>query len=364
MSAKSKDIILLLGAGASVEAGIPSSDMMIGEIEKRIEAPGWNDFRDLYHQIKSAIHYAAGIKGKFKDDVQYNIETLVNTLYELERNEDHPIYPFVAAWNSRLLAHAGKNFETVRSFREKILDALKDWVQPENPSKAEYYDGLRQLQRAFQFPLRVFSLNYDLCVEKLAGENFRVETGFASIGEEHPWDWKRFDETNPQAAFPDIYLYKMHGSINWKRDDAGNLFCVDYSGGNIRPQQMQVIFGRDFKLEAADPYLFYAFEFRRCTLTASAILVIGYGFGDPHINKMLAQALRTPLAKRLLVIENMPDSKKASRKQQEIASRLDLKDEAANAVTVVTGTAKEFLKRVDIADAVLGCLPKEAAAEF
>lgn len=285
MKAKSKDLVLLLGAGASVEAGIPSSPKMIDEIEQQLGQRDWARFRDLYYQIKSAIHYAAGIKGKFgSSEVQYNIETLVNTLYELERNEDHPIYPFVAAWNSRLLTHAGNNFEHLRSFREKILETLKNWVQLEDPKTADYYSGLKPVQRALQFPLKVFSLNYDLCVEGLEEPGFKVETGFSAVGNS-PWEWKRFDETDPQAEYPEIYLYKMHGSINWKRDDAGNLICVSHSG-KIRPEQMQVIFGRDFKLEAADPYLFYAFEFRRCTLDARLILIVGYGFGDEHINKM------------------------------------------------------------------------------
>jgi hypothetical protein len=185
MTSKSRDIILLLGAGASVEAGVPSSPMMIGSIEKLLETQGWARFRQLYHQIKSAIHYAAGIKGRFNADVLYNIETLVNTLYELERNEDHPIYPFVAAWNSRLIAHAGSDFRNVKEFRDKIIEALQSWVQPEALGDEEYYPGLKQLQRGLQFPLKVFSLNYDLCVERLAGENFRVETGFTGIGKNY-----------------------------------------------------------------------------------------------------------------------------------------------------------------------------------
>lgn len=359
MKAKSKDIILLLGAGASVEAGIPSSPKMIGEIERLLGQRDWERFRDLYHQIKSAIHYAAGIKGKFGAEVQYNIETLVNTLYELERNEDHPIYPFVAAWNSRLLAYAGNNFEHLRSFREKILEALKNWVQLENPKTADYYSGLKPLQRALQFPLKVFSLNYDLCVEGLGEPGFRVETGFSAVGNSR-WEWKRFDETNPQAEFPEIYLYKMHGSINWKRDEAEDLICVGHSG-NIRPDQMQVIFGRDFKLEAADPYLFYAFEFRRCSLDARLIVVVGYGFGDEHINKMLIQAIRSEPKKRLLVIGNTADENRATQREEEIAKRLEV---SSDAVTVLTGTAKEFLGRADIVDAVTNAIPAEAKAEF
>lgn len=359
MKAKSKDIILLLGAGASVDAGIPSSPMMIGMIEDLLKRQDWSQFRDLYHQIKSAILYAAGIKGKFNNDVHYNIETLVNTLYELERNEDHPIYPFVAAWNSRFLTYAGNNFKELRSLREKILEALKGWVQLENPKTAEYYSGLQPFQHDLQFPIKVFSLNYDLCVESLSTADFRVETGFASVGQSR-WEWKRFDETYPEAEFPEIYLYKMHGSINWKRDETGNLICVNHSS-NIKPEQMQIIFGRDFKLEAADPYLFYAFEFRRCSLEARVIVVIGYGFGDEHINKMLVQAIRSDSSKRLLVVGNIPDETTASEYGAKLAAKLEV---STDAVRVLTGTAKNIFQRADFAQKVISVLPDEDKADF
>ena len=37
------------------------------------------------------------------------------------------------------------------------------------------------------------------------------------------------------------------------------LFSVEQTEGT-EPANTEVIFGRDFKLEAADPYLFYAYE--------------------------------------------------------------------------------------------------------
>ncbi len=366
MKSKSKDIIILLGAGASVQAGVPSSPMMIGSIEKLLETKKeWSPYCNLYHQIKAAIYYSAGIKGRFNANVMYNIETLVNTLHELERNEDHPIYPFIAAWNSRLIAHSGPDFRRVREFRDRIIEALQSWVQPENLDDAEYYSGLKRLQHDFQFPLRVFSLNYDLCVERLGEEKFRVETGFAGVGSRHRWEWKRFDETNPEAEPPEIYLYKMHGSINWKRDENADLISVNYSGSNIRPDEMQVIFGRDFKMEAADPYLFYAFEFRRCSLEARAIVTIGYGFGDEHINKMLIQALRGEPSKRLIVVGNVSDTAKTEARKKEIAAKLQVPAErVSSTIAVLQGTAKDFLKRADIADIVSGFLPPDTRVEF
>ena len=358
MKSKSKDVILLLGAGASVEAGVPSSQMMIEKIEQLLKTKGWDDFSDLYNQIKSAIHYAKGIQGVF-DHTFYNIETLVNTLYELERNEEHPIYPFIATWNSRLTELAGPNFRKVADFRDKIIEALQSWVQPED-ADADYYQGLKRLQGDLQFPLKVFSLNYDLCVEALAAEGFRIETGFTGVGKGHTWEWKRFDDSNPDNEPPEVYLYKMHGSINWKRDENGNLICVQYSGSNIRPNEMQVIFGRDLKLEAADPYLFYTFEFRRCSLEARLIVAIGYGFGDPHINKILSQALRSDSTKRLIVIGNSLNKDEAESRAAEIRVKLD----GQTNISVLEGRAKAFFTNLSSADVVKSFLPPEPAVEF
>src|SRR5437588_4934147 len=121
MTGKSKDIVFLLGAGASAEAESPASGTMIHEIETLLKTDaGWTDCQALYHHIKSAIYYSAGLKGRFEKDVAYNIETLVNTIYELERNEEHPLYPFIAAWNSRLVSLAGDGFVKAKHFRRLI----------------------------------------------------------------------------------------------------------------------------------------------------------------------------------------------------------------------------------------------------
>ena len=68
-------------------------------------------------------------------------------------------------------------------------------------------------------------------------------------------------ETSNNVA-PQLVLYKLHGSINWKRSpETKELFCVEQIE-NVNAEKMEVIFGREFKLEAADPYLFFAYEFR------------------------------------------------------------------------------------------------------
>jgi hypothetical protein len=289
----------------------------------------------------------------------------VNTLYELERNEEHPLYPFIAAWNSRFVALAGPDFGAVRRFRQLILGALKKWMCPENSARSNYYKGLIPLQQDLNYPLHIFSLNYDLCVERLNQSGFRVETGFADYGPDHPWDWERIADmeisNNPP---PQIVLYKLHGSINWKRDsETKNLFSVDQIE-SVDDDKMEVIFGRDFKLEAADPYLFFAYEFRHFTLLTRLIVTIGYGFGDTHINKMLTQSLRSDHERRLLLIQLCGEGEAAAMKKAEIADRLELSPEHADQVVVRPGSAEEFLETPELAKLLISSIPRSEDSPF
>ena len=122
---------------------------------------------------------------------------------------------------------------------------------------------------------------------------------------------------------------------------------------------MELIFGRDFKLEAADPYLFYAYEFRKYSLETKVIACIGYGFGDQHINKILEQALKREETRRLLVIVRKNDGQVD--RETEIRSRISAQP---GQVIVRKSSAKEFLETADVYKELLSTIPKPASAPF
>jgi len=50
-------------------------------VEENLENKNaWTAFRELYNHVKSAIHFSAGLRGRFGDSVDFNIETLVNVV--------------------------------------------------------------------------------------------------------------------------------------------------------------------------------------------------------------------------------------------------------------------------------------------
>lgn len=293
---KRDEIILLLGAGASVEAGVPDSNEMVREIQRLVSCdPKWTRFRDLYLYVRSSIFYADGLDGRFDEEVLFNIERLVNVLEEIHKKEGHALYPFVGAWNPKLVEVAGGDFQNVREFRNAIVQILRTkWITLPEKDKAEYYQGLLRFQNEYEHPLRVFSLNYDLCIEETCGSE-NVQRGF----DERVWDWRLFE--SPEAMLP-ILLYKLHGSTDWCFTEDRRVKYLD-STSSISDDDVALIFGTSYKLQYIDPFLFFTYELRRWTLDAARIIVcIGYGFNDEHINGILQQSLRQNTDRRLLAV--------------------------------------------------------------
>ena len=297
MNFKENDIIFLFGAGASADAGVPVSRKMVDDIEKFIkEEEEWKRYRDLYNYLKGSILYGDGIRGIFGEDVNYNIERLVNVLHELEKKEEHPIFPFIGQWNTKIIELATYDFKEIKNFRKLIIKQLKEWITIDNYAKALYFKKLSDFKNEYTYPLKIFTLNYDLCIEE-ALDDITIERGF---NDERLWDYKKFIDDRERTEEVDMFLYKMHGSIDWERkEETGE---VTYSDEISRIKSPDLIFGTDYKLQYIDPYLFFAYEFRKYTLNAKLIVVIGYGFGDEHINGILGQALKKDNNKKILCI--------------------------------------------------------------
>ena len=335
---KRDEIILLLGAGASVEANIPDSNNMVSEIERLVSGDdnNWSSFRDLYRYIRSSIFYADGLDGIFGDSVPFNIERLVNVLDELHKKERHTLYPFVGAWNPKLQDVAGAGFEKIGTFRSEIIRILRNqWVALPEKERASYYKGLLRFQKEYEYPLRIFSLNYDLCVEETCDRE-NVQRGFSK--EDRAWDWRLFDETSDDPI--PILLYKLHGSADWYFGEDGRVRYYD-SPSSIEDEQLALIFGTSYKLQYVDPFLYLAYELRRWTLDSARIIVcVGYGFNDDHINGILKQSLRQDQTRKLVAVVGPSNKTTANEKEELISEQLEAKEGQIEAQLC---GAKEFL---------------------
>ncbi len=327
MSIKKDEIIILVGAGASADAGIPVTSQMVLDVEKFIDKDTkdkeWQQFKDLYFLVKSCVEFSYGIQGKH---VNFNIETLLNILNELEKKEMHPLYSFIGSWNVRFNEIIKDDFSLIGNFKNKIIQQLKNWIQPANLKKSEYYTKLSEFQKELQFPLKIFTLNYDLLIEKNLNK-ITIERGF---DDNKKWNYKLFSERQEE---PDIYLYKLHGSLDWEREnDTQIVTYVD----NI-PSIPDLIFGTQYKMQYVDPYLFLFSEFRHYAMKAKLIICVGYSFSDEHINAILSQALKNNEETKIYSI-NIEDE---SRQIENIKLMLSC---SGNQIKSLSKNAEEFFE--------------------
>ncbi len=345
MNFRDNDIIFLLGAGASADAGIPVSSQMVEEIEQSLNSTEWKKYKDLYYLIKSGVQYSAGLSGK---TINFNIETLLFVLEELIQKENHLLYPFIGSWNVKFNEVIRDNFDLIEEFQKKIKKKLQSWVIPRNYKDAEYFKNLKKLRDELTFPLRIFTLNYDKCIEENSnrkGFEFTIERGFEEEETNRVWNYKRFDEVTPDTE-ADIYLYKLHGSIDWERDEETKIVsCIDGT-----PSKPDLIFGTQNKLQFADPYLYLFSAFRFHTLKAKLIICIGYSFSDEHINGLISQALKQDENSKILVAKYEND------KKEDIVDILNVDKKQ---VEVIKSSAKDFFENELTTEKLITLFPKE-----
>ena len=324
---RSDQIIILLGAGASCEAKLASSFKMTQMLEECLQTDReLKEFCELYRAVKAAIVYGHGLSVMPNETIaaKINIEELVNVLNELVQCKKHVIYPFVASWNMELIEYAGKNFEKVKQFKDHIVSKLvSEWINLQNDDDAAYYKGLLEFANSCASSLRVFSLNYDMCVECGCGSNavyrgFELDTDGVKV-----WDDRNMQTDKVKEP---ITLYKLHGSMDWLRDDKGRLYYNDHVNVHQCPDKFELIFGTSNKMRYEDPYLYLLSAFRKYALDAKLIICIGYSFNDSHINKILEQAARRNAPYLVSVDAPSEDQNKALADREDITRRLKFPD--------------------------------------
>lgn len=173
----------------------------------------------------------------------------------------------------------------------------------------DFFQGV--VSQGRRAPINVFTTNYDLYAEQaLDSLRFPYNNGFSGTY------CRSFDPASYRYALvedlrlsrdawgrvPNYFnLYKLHGSISWVRDEADGVREVDYAG--ITDDRTVMIYPTPLKDRSTlmIPYsdLFRSME-NALLRNNSVLIVMGYSFGDEHINRLIYNALAV-LTFRLVV---------------------------------------------------------------
>lgn len=305
------DLVFLLGAGASVDAGLPTSTEMVRKLEQELERERKNNSLRLLHYLRGGIQFYKGCQGE-SPETDIDIESLVWTVERLANRQKDMLLPFVGNWHELL-----KEFELndailkeldmssavplpmLGGFAEYIRNKLSDWLDVENRN-LDYLSPFANLIDTLKKPLHVFTLNYDLCIESFLS-NKRIIRGF----DENCWRLDLFAETFDV----DIFLYKLHGSLDWFRTKEGQVFEKNSVPESIDiGNEPELIFGTFNKLQSLDPFLALLNKFSNLVREARLIVIIGYSFRDDYINAILRNAMQGDSQKFIVAVS--PDVEK------------------------------------------------------
>lgn len=327
---KSDGVSFLLGAGASKEAGGVLLGTIPKEIEKELLSEGV-----LEGKVKEWLKlFYVGIFSYCPKPSEIPLDEKkiilrkkkINELDELNVNLEDVLSLFYR-WKS-VLSHGSTKFHLEDPVKVTInLSDVNDCIQ--NLKKAltkhcqlptaEFSEESLGSYRAFlkkilTRPLNlkrinVFTLNYDTMVEQAGdSEGVVLLDGFVGtvkkVFRPEVYDQDLYfpaDTTEGRVHRFDrvLHLYKLHGSINWKGEEPSwdNPYGVSVSTVLESDQSNVLIYPTPTK-QGEILGMPYSELFRRFASAVvrpqSTLFVIGYGFGDKHVNAIIRQALAVP----------------------------------------------------------------------
>lgn len=210
-----------------------------------------------------------------------------------------------------------KEVEKLIKNRSELLQLIKDkcdLVAPDEENDFPHATFIRKItQRKATLPrIKIFTLNYDLLFEQAANkvgavilDGFSFTTPREFSGRYFDYDLVQREKSRLKEEDNFIsrlfHLYKLHGSLNWTRDEnqEGKIVMQHGCGDPL------MVYPRESKYENSyeQPFFEMVARFQQnLRLDNTVLLCIGYSFGDKHINAIILEALNQNPGFQLAII--------------------------------------------------------------
>lgn len=337
-----QDTVVLLGAGASQEAGVPTTFEMTEKLVNRVSNQlhsGSQEVSALHFVCASLIAHDAATQGQ-SPFTGLDVERVFTAIELLAERNTLEVTPFVAAWHpavdawdtgpksipgffdknlqdailsSPSFGSAGKliadlidartgssaDGTTYGKLAATMLAQLRELVAT-TPKDVSYLAPLAEASRSNG--LTIATLNYDLSIEQTAEAiGVQCTTGVESWLHAGRWEWP-----------PDgIRLLKLHGSIDWIWADTQNrpghmpqrAIFLEHELETNYQWQPALVFGQRGKLRAEGPFLSLLGELEALMGQARRLIVIGYSFRDDHVNEIIQRWASEDVARTITVVD-------------------------------------------------------------
>ena len=316
---RSMKTTLFLGSGASMFAGIPTTKELVSAVMDRVihrekwesevtrhlvqnivEQHGDKDVEELYE----AIHYMIAAEKLHKMVAEYKAKDA-----GAGKRREVKTIPLNNPDNATIKDEAEDIDETIRAL-ESLKTAIRNTLltnltvkQEKNDDIVSVYDGLFRC-----VPCNIVTTNYDNVLETYCEmTGLDLVNGFkrSRLGDRRVWDdvW--------EGGKTALWLTKLHGSITWQEDDNGGVLEIGMPG--LRDAKKDVMItptlGEKNYKDKIFPILMD--RFKTILDETELLIVVGFSFRDPEINRMLLGHLKrtggNSRPMRLLYMDPKPD---------------------------------------------------------
>jgi len=257
--------VLLTGAGFTHNFGTPLADEMWSAIFNDEQIQAEHNIKNL---MKSNCNYEKIYNIIMEESYTKNEkEAFNNTIYSAYENIDSIIIDYFTRGN-----------------KDNILHDIRTMI------------GLFSNQKKKSF---FFTLNQDLFIERFYSPNSNhiwMKPNIPGIKNKYNWFSRDFSKPlepsdycpvpnkvelndNPDSLDGNFFYVKLHGSCNWTDSNGKRLILT----GSRKAEQIQNESLLAHYLKIFEGVLFQPEQ---------RLLIIGYGFGDKHINKIIANAVK------------------------------------------------------------------------
>lgn len=313
-----KKLLIIVGAGASVEFDLPS----VSNIDKSFD--DWSNelftvtsqSKSLYKYLKDEIeiHFNSGTS-HIKTETNFE-EVLFTALSLYSLNNDFKMNPISAFYDFKCMPEifdkirskqrqvSYNDFEYLNSYLiDKLLDEFRNKCRKLEKSKQNELNILKKFLSELEkdFDLGVLTFNYDNVF--LSQLNNPI-TGFDKSGMFDPsiilknknWNFiyhihgsVHFDIQSTHNGLNDI-TFKNDLNSNFNQNSMGRSNQISVENQIILTSSIIAGYGKSYQIQKSPFYLYFT-DFARKVYEADAILFAGYGFNDIYINNVIAASM-------------------------------------------------------------------------
>jgi hypothetical protein len=345
--------MVLLGAGASVPAGLPTSADLLNALMKIEGTPA---LRSMLEFIRDRI----AVSGR-----KPNIEQVFAGVSDYLYRKADPVSMFVEKWAAPQT--------TPDAFPDDVqADFMSSFIPFRVLSTIDELSLAAAARTDYLLPLlspavtSIVTLNYDLLLETVAEQHGHVLPDGAD-------DWDGGYHWPQATSRPE--LIKLHGSLDWRASVRNghvpeepsdfltrNRIVVERGKTSLRGpgtairMDAAVIFGSGNKLTSSFVFPALINRFRESLSAASTLVVVGYSFSDDHVNEAILRWLRYNPSARLVVLDIRHMESPAADIYAEVSGQAlpkepdgvlsQMRQELTRRITYVRGSAEETLAQV------------------